>query len=72
MTKSHDIGLRMVRDAAGELGYEVMVGGGLGRTPMIAKAVREFLPKADLLPYLEAILHVYNLSAGATTSARRG
>ena len=43
-------------------GYEVCIGGGLGRTPMIAKVVREFLPKADLLPYLEAILHVYNLN----------
>jgi sulfite reductase (NADPH) hemoprotein beta-component len=61
VTKSHDIGLRMVRGAAGEPGYEVMVGGGLGRTPMLGKTVREFLPKADLLPYLEAILQVYNL-----------
>ena len=62
VTKSHDIGLRMLRGAAGEPGYEVMIGGGLGRTPMLAKTVREFLPKADLLPYLEAILQVYNLS----------
>ncbi len=62
VTKSHDIGLRMVRDDAGEPGYEVSIGGGLGRTPMIGKVVRDFLPKADLLPYLEAILHVYNLS----------
>jgi sulfite reductase (NADPH) hemoprotein beta-component len=61
VTRSHDIGLRMVRGEAGEPGYEVMVGGGLGRTPMIAKTVRDFLPKADLLPYLEAILQVYNL-----------
>jgi sulfite reductase (NADPH) hemoprotein beta-component len=60
VTRSHDIGLRMWRNEAGEPGYEVMIGGGLGRTPMIAKTVREFLPKADLLPYLEAILHVYN------------
>ncbi|MEL6278106.1 MAG: nitrite/sulfite reductase [Pseudomonadota bacterium] len=60
-TKAHDIGLRMVRDDIGAPGYEVLVGGGLGRTPMIAKVVRAFLPKADLLPYLEAILHVYNL-----------
>jgi sulfite reductase (NADPH) hemoprotein beta-component len=60
VTKAHDIGLRMVRSDAGEPGYEVIVGGGLGRTPMIGKTVREFLPKADLLPYLEAILHVYN------------
>ena len=51
----------MVRDDAGAPGYEVSIGGGLGRTPMIGKTVREFLPKADLLPYLEAILQVYNL-----------
>ncbi|WP_306119578.1 MULTISPECIES: nitrite/sulfite reductase [unclassified Roseitalea] len=62
VTKAHDIGLRMVRNAAGEPGYEVVVGGGLGRTPMIGKTVRDFLPKADLLPYLEAILRVYNLA----------
>ena len=62
VTKAHDIGLRMVRDADGAPGYEVIIGGGLGRTPMIGKVVREFLPKADLLPYLEAILQVYNLS----------
>jgi sulfite reductase (NADPH) hemoprotein beta-component len=59
--RSHDIGLRIHRNDAGEIGYEVMVGGGLGRTPMIAKTVREFLPRADLLPYLEAILQTYNL-----------
>ena len=62
VTKAHDIGLRMVRNAAGEPGYEVIVGGGLGRTPMIGKTVRDFVPKADLLPYLEAILRVYNLA----------
>lgn len=62
VTKAHDIGLRMVRNEAGEPGYEVIVGGGLGRTPMVGKTVRAFLPKADLLPYLEAILRVYNLS----------
>ena len=61
VTRSHDIGLRMVRNDDGEPGYEVMVGGGLGRTPMVGKTVRDFLPKADLLPYLEAILQVYNL-----------
>ncbi|MEM5502276.1 nitrite/sulfite reductase [Ahrensia kielensis] len=62
VTKAHDIGLRMVRNEAGEPGYEVIVGGGLGRTPMVGKTMREFLPKADLLPYLEAILRVYNLN----------
>lgn len=60
VTRAHDIGLRMVRNAAGEPGFEVMVGGGLGRTPMIGHTVRTFLPKADLLPYVEAILSVYN------------
>jgi sulfite reductase (NADPH) hemoprotein beta-component len=60
VTRAHDIGLRMVRDAAGSPGYEVIVGGGLGRTPMIGHIVRPFLPKADLLPYVEAILSVYN------------
>ncbi|MBI2380483.1 MAG: nitrite/sulfite reductase [Gammaproteobacteria bacterium] len=57
----HDIGLHLVRDAAGELGYEVFVGGGLGRTPIIGAKIREFLPEAELLSYLEAILRVYNL-----------
>ena len=58
----HDIGLAMCRNEAGEVGFEVMVGGGQGRTPMIAKTIREFLPKAQLLSYLEAILRVYNLA----------
>ena len=61
VTKAHDIGLRMVRNAIGEPGFEVMVGGGLGRTPMIAFTVRDFLPVADLLPYVEAVLSVYNI-----------
>ncbi|MGL6181812.1 MAG: nitrite/sulfite reductase, partial [Aestuariivirga sp.] len=60
VTKAHDIGLRMVRNATGEPGFEVMVGGGLGRTPMIGVTVRDFLPEADLLPYVEAVLSVYN------------
>lgn len=60
VTRAHDIGLRMVRNAKGEPGFEVMVGGGLGRTPMIGHTVRDFLPKADLLPYVEAVLSVYN------------
>jgi len=60
VTRAHDIGLRMVRDAAGAPGFEVLVGGGLGRTPVIGKVIRDFLPKADLLPYVEAILSVYN------------
>ena len=59
--RAHDIGLRIVRNDAGELGYEVIVGGGLGRTPMVGKVLRSFLPKSDLLPYCEAIVSVYNL-----------
>ncbi|HEY6644246.1 nitrite/sulfite reductase [Povalibacter sp.] len=60
-SKVHDIGLHLVRNAAGEVGFEVLVGGGLGRMPMIGHVIREFLPKQDLLSYLEAILRVYNL-----------
>jgi sulfite reductase (NADPH) hemoprotein beta-component len=56
----HDIGLYIRRNDAGEVGFEVVVGGGLGRTPMIAKTLRAFLPKRQLLPYLEATLRVYN------------
>ena len=56
----HDIGLQMVRNDAGELGFRVHVGGGLGRTPMVGPAIRDFLPELDLLTYLEAILRVYN------------
>jgi sulfite reductase (NADPH) hemoprotein beta-component len=60
VTRAHDIGLRMHRNAKGEPGFEVMVGGGLGRTPMIGHTVRDFLPVADLLPYVEAVLSAYN------------
>jgi sulfite reductase (NADPH) hemoprotein beta-component len=56
----HDIGLRIVRNEEGETGFEVMVGGGQGRTPMIAQTIRRFLPKQHLLSYLEAVLRVYN------------
>ncbi|MFT4014202.1 MAG: nitrite/sulfite reductase [Paracoccus sp. (in: a-proteobacteria)] len=59
---AHDIGLRLKRNDKGEIGYQVWIGGGLGRTPMIGQVVREFLPEPDLLPYLEAIIAVYNLS----------
>ena len=58
--KVHDIGLRLHRNGAGEIGFEVMVGGGLGRTPFIAKTIKPFLAKRDLLSYVEAILRVYN------------
>jgi len=56
----HDIGLRLWRNEQGEVGFEVIVGGGLGRTPLIGKTLREFLPKDELLAYLEATLRVYN------------
>jgi sulfite reductase (NADPH) hemoprotein beta-component len=59
--QAHDIGLQVVRNEAGELGFTVYVGGGLGRTPFIGRKVREFLPERDLLGYVEAILRVYNL-----------
>ncbi len=58
--KVHDIGLRMVRNEADEPGFEVIVGGGQGRTPMIGHVVRGFLPVPDLLTYLDAVLRVYN------------
>nr|WP_324259623.1 nitrite/sulfite reductase [Cellvibrio fontiphilus] len=57
----HDIGLQLVLNDKGEVGFKVYVGGGLGRTPVIGVAIREFLPEEDLLSYLEAILRVYNL-----------
>ena len=57
----HDIGYRVVENEAGERGFEVIVGGGMGRTPIIGEVVREFLPKEHLLSYTEAILRVYNL-----------
>lgn len=59
-TQVHDIGLHLV-EKQGELGFEVLVGGGLGRTPMIGKVINEFLPRRHLLSYLDAILRVYNL-----------
>ena len=60
VTAAHDIGLRLVA-REGEIGYQVLVGGGLGRTPMIGRVLAEFLPEANLLPYIEAIVAVYNL-----------
>ena len=59
-TVVHDIGVHIIRNAAGELGYTMYVGGGLGRTPIIGVKIREFLPELDLLSYCEAILRVYN------------
>ena len=59
-TRTHDIGLYLRRDDAGQLGFEVYVGGGLGRTPYIGPLIRKFLPAPRLLSYLEAILRIYN------------
>ena len=59
-TKVHDIGLRLHRNAAGEVGFEVSVGGGLGRTPFIGKVIKPFLAKRDVLSYVEAVMRVYN------------
>ncbi|RWR53106.1 nitrite/sulfite reductase [Sinirhodobacter ferrireducens] len=58
--RAHDVGLQIV-EKDGETGFRVFVGGGLGRTPMVGQELRAFLPKADLLPYLEAIVSTYNL-----------
>ena len=58
--KVHDIGLRLYRNGAGELGFEVMVGGGLGRTPFVGKTIKPFLRTRDFLSYIEAVLRVYN------------
>ncbi len=57
----HDVGLELRRNEAGEIGFRVFVGGGLGRTPMIGRMVRDFLPEAELLSYCDAVLRVYNL-----------
>jgi sulfite reductase (NADPH) hemoprotein beta-component len=56
----HDVGLHVVRNEAGELGFRVLVGGGMGRTPVIATVIREFLPWDQILNYLEAVVRVYN------------
>ncbi|WP_394661368.1 nitrite/sulfite reductase [uncultured Acinetobacter sp.] len=60
-TSFHDIGVYIVKNDAGEMGYKIKVGGGLGRTPIIGSVIREFLPREDLIAYLDAVLRVYNL-----------
>lgn len=58
----HDIGLQLIQNSEGETGFKVIVGGGLGRTPVIGSVINEFLPEQHLLTYLEAIIRVYNLN----------
>lgn len=60
VTAFHDIGIVICQNNVGDTGYKIIIGGGLGRTPIIGSVLREFLPKADLLPYLESVLHIYN------------
>jgi sulfite reductase (NADPH) hemoprotein beta-component len=60
-TQVHDIGVYLVKNAAGELGYRILVGGGLGRTPIVGVIIKDFLPQQDLIAYLDAVLRVYNL-----------
>ena len=60
-TQFHDIGLHLVKNDAGEIGFKVFVGGGLGRTPIIGQVIRPFLEKKHILSYLEAVLRIYNL-----------
>ena len=60
-TQFHDIGLHLVKNDTGEVGFKVFVGGGLGRTPIIGQVIKPFLAQKDLLSYLEAILRIYNL-----------
>ena len=59
-TAWHDVGLHLIKNAAGELGFKVMVGGGMGRTPILGATLREFLPWNQILNYLEAVVRAYN------------
>ena len=61
VVKAHDIGLNIRRNEQGEIGFEVFVGGGMGRTPVIGQRIRTWLPERDLLSYLDSMLRVYNL-----------
>lgn len=60
-TQVHDIGIRLTKNEQGEVGFEILVGGGLGRTPIIGQVIRPFIEKQHLLSYVEAILRIYNL-----------
>jgi sulfite reductase (NADPH) hemoprotein beta-component len=59
-TRWHDVGLHLIKNAAGKLGFRVLVGGGMGRTPVIGTVIREFLPALEIMNYLEAVVRVYN------------
>ncbi|MDI9334805.1 MAG: nitrite/sulfite reductase [Cytophagales bacterium] len=59
-TAWHDVGLHVIKNAAGEVGFRVLVGGGMGRTPVIGTVIREFLPWQEILNYCEAVIRVYN------------
>ncbi|MBU6269699.1 MAG: nitrite/sulfite reductase [Betaproteobacteria bacterium] len=61
VVKAHDIGINLRRDARGEVGFEVFVGGGMGRTPVLGQCIREWLPERELFNYLDSMLRVYNL-----------
>jgi sulfite reductase (NADPH) hemoprotein beta-component len=67
----HDIGLELVRDAAGEIGFRVLVGGGMGRTPILGAVISDFLPWQHMLTYCEAILRVYNRYGRRDNPTRR-
>ncbi|WP_017760252.1 nitrite/sulfite reductase [Pseudacidovorax intermedius] len=56
----HDVGLKLVKNEAGEIGFQVRVGGGMGRTPIVGTVLREFLPWNQIMNYLEAVIRVYN------------
>ncbi|GAB5434838.1 MAG: nitrite/sulfite reductase [Epibacterium sp.] len=58
--KAHDLAVKIVKDEDGEVGYQVLVGGGLGRTPMIGKVLNDFVAADDLLPYIESVISVWN------------
>lgn len=60
-TQFHDIGVHLVKNATGDIGFRILVGGGLGRTPIIGQVIKPYLEKKHVLSYLEAILRIYNL-----------
>ena len=66
----HDIGIQLVKNSNGESGFHIYAGGGLGRTPVIASSIREYLPRQHLLSYLDAILRVYNRYGNPPTNTR--